>query len=188
MEDRELIRRCQHGEKAAFQELISKYHPYVFKFLVKLTGNDQLAEDLTQDIFIKVIRSIDKFEIAGKARFSTYIITMSKNIYIDYLRKEKRSIPIDPLEYDFINDKSVPGFEDSVVNKIYSTDIMDQIEKLTEEQKMAIKLKYIEGLTLKEIGEMLNVEPKTVKSRIHNGMVKLKELLKTRGDLSDREF
>lgn len=92
MGDNELIHRCKNGDKTAFQELISRYHPFVFKFLVKITENEQLAEDLTQDIFIKVIRNIDKFDIYGKAKFSTYVITMSKNSYIDYLRKEKRSL------------------------------------------------------------------------------------------------
>jgi len=90
MEDKELIYRCQNGDKATFQELISKYHPYVFKFLIKATENKQLAEDLTQEVFIKVIRNIDKFDVDGKAKFSTYASTVAKNCYIDYLRKEKK--------------------------------------------------------------------------------------------------
>jgi len=178
MEDKELIYRCRNGDKAAFQELISKYHPYVFKFLIKATENKQLAEDLTQEVFIKVIRNIDKFDVDGKAKFSTYVITVSKNSYIDYLRKEKKLFKSGTIE-DFTSEEiAVPGFEESVVDKIYVKDVMEHIESLTDEQKMVVKLKYIEGLTLKEIGKMLDLEPKTVKSRIHNAITKLRRMLK----------
>ncbi|NLI90768.1 MAG: sigma-70 family RNA polymerase sigma factor [Peptococcaceae bacterium] len=187
MEDKELIRRCQFGEKAAFQELISLYHPFVFRFLVKLTESNQLSEDLAQDVFLKVIRNIDKFDIGGKATFSTYLMTIAKNTYIDYLRKEKKLAVFDPLEHAFRKDEIISGFEDSAVDRIYSQNIMEQFEYLTEEQRTAIKLKYVEGLTLKEIGEMLQVEPKTVKSRIHNGIAKLKKIL-IRGEKDDGSF
>ena len=89
MDDIKLIKRCQNGDKEAFQELVKMYHPYVYRFLIRTTGDEQLSQDLTQDTFIKIIRSIEKFDIYGKAKFSTYIITVSKNCYIDYLRKQK---------------------------------------------------------------------------------------------------
>jgi len=178
MEDRELIYRCQNGDKAAFQELIGKYHPYVFKFLIKAAENKQLAEDLTQETFIKIIRNIDKFDVDGKAKFSTYAITVSKNSYIDYLRNQKKFFKGGTIE-DFTSvEIAVPGFEESVVDRIYVNDIMGQIENLTDEQKIVVKLKYIEGLTLKEIGKKLDLEPKTIKSRIHNATTKLRQILK----------
>lgn len=181
MEDKELLHRCKNGDKTAFQELISKYHPFVYKFLVKITENEHLADDLAQDVFIKVIRNIDKFDIYGKAKFSTYVITISKNSYIDYLRKEKRL-----QQFNTVNDSSlleaiVPGFEEYVIDKLYGIGVIDHLENLTDEQKVVIKLKYIEGLTLKEIGEKLDLESKTVKSRIHNGITKLKKML-SRGE------
>lgn len=70
MEDNERIKKCQNGDKAAFQQLISNYHPFVFKFLMKIAENEQLAEDLTQEVFIKIIRNIEKLDIHGKAKFS----------------------------------------------------------------------------------------------------------------------
>lgn len=92
MKDNRLIKKCQEGEKEAFQELISKYHTYVYKFLIRITGDEYLAEDLTQETFIKLIRNIEKFDIYGKASLSTYIITISRNCYIDYLRKQKKLV------------------------------------------------------------------------------------------------
>lgn len=174
MEDNRLIKKCQSGDKEAFQELISRYHPYVYKFLIKMTGNEDVSEDITQETFIKLIRNIDKFDIYGKAKFSTYIITLCKNCYIDYFRKNNKyinDIYINEtlnIEYDNVEEK--------VLDKIQYEDINTSFEKLPEDQRIVIKMKYIEGLTLKEIGEKLEIEPKTIKSRIHNGVVKLRKL------------
>lgn len=174
MEDNRLIKKCQSGDKEAFQELISRYHPYVYKFLIKMTGNEDVSEDITQETFIKLIRNIDKFDIYGKAKFSTYIITLCKNCYIDYFRKNNKyinDIYINEtlnIEYDNVEEK--------VLDRIQYEDINTSLEKLPEDQRIVIKMKYIEGLTLKEIGEKLEIEPKTIKSRIHNGVVKLRKL------------
>ncbi|MEN6461120.1 MAG: sigma-70 family RNA polymerase sigma factor [Syntrophomonas sp.] len=180
------MKKCQQGNKEAFQLLISQYHPFVYKFLVKISDNERTAEDLTQETFLKVIRNIDKFDTAGKAKFSTYVITIAKNAYIDYLRKEKRSgtnIPItENLNLEDVNSQ----VEDTVIDKLYGQSILANLESLSEEQKIAIKLKYIEGLTLKEIGDQLNLEPKMVKSRIHNGIAKLRKRL-GRGDDYERD-
>lgn len=180
MIDIKIIKRCQMGDKEAFQQLISEYHPFVYKFLYKLSENEETAKDLTQDTFIKVIKNIEKFDTKGSAKFSTYIITISKNLYIDYLRREKRVLLNIPIE-QYCNFKDVnTDIEDAVIDRLYSQDAVENMEKLTEDQKIAIKMKYIEGLTLKEIGKALNLEPKTVKSRIHNGIVKLRKMFQGR--------
>ncbi|KPU27275.1 RNA polymerase subunit sigma-24 [Caloranaerobacter sp. TR13] len=176
MEDKKLIKRCQKGDKEAFQELISKYHPFIYKFLVKIAEDEQLAEDLTQDTFLKIIRNIDKFDIDRKAKFSTYAVAIAKNLYIDYLRKENKFKKVIPINKNFdIEDFSI-NVENIVIDKMFGQDIIEKMGKLTEEQKLVIKMKYIEGLTLKEIGDILELKPKTVKSRIHNGIVKLRKM------------
>lgn len=186
MEEKNLIRRCQRGDKEAFQLLISKYHPFVYKFLVKISNDDQTAEDLTQDTFIKVIRNIDKFDPAGQAKFSTYIIAIAKNVYIDYYRKEKGIRHNIPINETIGSAEANVHLEDIIIDKLYGQSILECLEDLPDEQKTAIKLKYIEGLTLKEIGDQLNLEPKTVKSRIHNGIVRLRKLLR-KGDEYERD-
>lgn len=174
MEDIRIIKRCKAGEKSAFEELIIKYHPYVYKFLIKLSGDEDLAEDLTQETFIKVIRNIDKFDVYGKAKFSTYIITLCKNSYIDYYRKQKKSM--NNVEIDDNLNLQYENIEDAVLDRLDAETAAAYLKRLPEEQEIVIKMKYIEGLTLKEIGEKLELEPKTIKSRIHNGIVKLRKL------------
>lgn len=176
MDDNKLIKRCQVGDKEAFQELISKYHPFVYKFLIKIAENEEVAEDITQEAFLKIIKNIEKFDVYGKAKFSTYIITISKNCYIDYLRKEKKFLQDVAIDENInIEDINV-NIENLVIDKIYSEAIIKELKNLSEGQKLAIKMKYIEGLTLKEIGKKLEIETKTVKSRIHNGVVKLRKI------------
>ncbi|MDT8715721.1 RNA polymerase sigma factor [Clostridium sp. 19966] len=174
MEEKKLIKRCQSGDKDAFQKLITRYHPYVYKFLMKICQDENIAEDLVQETFMKIIRSIEKFDVHGKSKFSTYIITVCRNCYIDYYRKNKkllRNIPIDEnLKIQCSN------LEELIITKVTAENIEKELEKLPEEQKIAIRMKYIEGMTLKEIGKELELESKTIKSRIHHGIIKLRKV------------
>lgn len=177
MEDKELVTKCKNGEREGFEALISKYHSYVYKYLCKISDNDLIVEDLVQETFIKMIRNIDKFDIKGKAKFSSYLITISKNCYIDYYRKERKRINDIPIEETLNFEGYRKSIDEIVVDKMYKIEIFDAINDLTVDQQIAIKMKYIEDMTIKEIGEILKVEPKTIKSRIHNGMVKLRKSL-----------
>lgn len=89
MNEKALIKRCRHGDREAFDELIRLYYDYVSGFLLKATENETLCEDLTQETFLKMIRSIEKFEPDGSAAFGTWLITIAKNCYIDHLRRNR---------------------------------------------------------------------------------------------------
>lgn len=89
MNEKELLKRCKNGEKEAFDELIRTFYSYVTKYLLKLTRDENLSEDLTQDVFLKVIRTIEDYKTDGKASFATYIITIAKNTFIDYTRRSR---------------------------------------------------------------------------------------------------
>lgn len=89
MNEKEIIRRCQNGDKSAFDELIRTFYPYVTKYLLKLTHDENLTEDLTQEVFLKVIRTIEEYRTDGRASFATYVITIAKNTFIDYTRRNR---------------------------------------------------------------------------------------------------
>lgn len=166
--DNRLIKKCQNGNKKAFNELIEFYYPFVFKFLLKLTSNKSITEDLTQETFVKLINNIEKFNVKGKASFNTYLITIAKNTYIDYLRCMNK-------ELQEIHIESIPS--NHFKNESYDF-VLEKIENLPLVQKEAIKLKYLEGYTLQEIAKIQQVESKTVKSRLFEARKKLKEYLK----------
>lgn len=176
MDEKSVIKRCQNGDKAAFEELIRFFYPYVSKYLLKITGDPDVTEDLTQETFVKLIRSIDTFSTGGSAAFATYIITIAKNCCIDHYRKHKEVFE-DITETDIGDGISI---EEQIVNKLEYERVIEYINGLPPNQQQAIKLKYINQLTLKEIAEITGVPPKTVKSRIHEGTKKLRKLLKIR--------
>lgn len=173
MNDKEIIRRCQNGDRAAFDTLIREFYPYVTKYLLKLTHDENLTEDLTQEVFLKVIRTIEEYKTDGKAAFATYIITIAKNTFIDYIRRNN-------VILSELSEAETKGGEDTeikVITKIEYNEAVKYIDLLPPNQAMVIRLKYIDEYTLKEIEEITGVPAKTVKSRIHEGTKKLRSLL-----------
>ena len=174
MNENEVIKRCQNGDRTAFDELIRAYYPYVTKYLLKLTGSEMLTEDLTQDVFFKMIRTIDKYKTNGKASFATYIITIAKNTWIDHMRRNKVVLG----DLSETETQSGDDTERKVITKMQYEEIIKYIDSLPPNQACVIRLKYIEELTLKEIERITGVPEKTVKSRIHEGTKKLRNFLK----------
>ena len=172
MNEKMLIGKCQRGDRQAFDRLIRLYYDYVFGFLLKATADETLCEDLTQETFLKMIKNIEKFRPGGAA-FGTWLITIAKNCYIDHLRKNR--IPFeDVTEIQLSDGEDVAG---RVEQKLRCEELLAAAESLPPEQGLAIRLKYAEGLTLQEIAERFGVQPQTVKSRIHEGTVKLRKKL-----------
>ena len=173
MDDKKLIKECKKGSHEAFDLLIRKYYPYVTGFLLKASGNEELTQDITQDVFLRVIEKIDDYDLKKNVSFGTYIITIAKNRLIDYRRKEKKEIVIEDYE--------IPDNMNIIESLIKQNDLerlKKELEKLPKEQKNAIYLKYFEELTLKEIAEREQVKEKTIKSRIFEAKRKLKNNLK----------
>ena len=174
MEERNLIIKAQSGDKDAFQKLISLYYPYVYHFLQQLCADEILAQDLTQDTFVKVIQNIERYDPDGKGRFSTYVVTIAKHLYIDHVRKNKY-ILINWEQQDTPDPVSVGEL---VADQITLEQVRQVIQGLPPEQAEPIRMKYLEEMTLAQIAKRLRIEPKTIKSRIHSGMVKLRQILK----------
>lgn len=177
MNEKALVKASQKGERQAFETLIRLFYPYVSKFLLKATRDESLSEDLTQETFLKMIRSIDRYDPEGSAGFGTWLITIAKNCYIDHLRKNRVFLSdISDLQLDDPRDMA-----HGVLQKLQYEEAVKAIETLPPEQGLAIRLKYEQDLTLAEIAERFGVPPKTIKSRIHEGTVKLRKILNQEG-------
>mgnify|MGYP001400290552 CR=1 FL=1 len=176
MNENALIRKCQQGEKAAFEELIRLYYPYITGFLRKACRDSTLAEDLTQDTFLKMIRNIERFQSDGTAAFGTWLVTIARNCYIDYLRRNR----ICPEDIDNLQLEGGTDPAEQVILRLQYEEIRDGMKELPAEQEIAIRLKYEEELTLEEIAARFGVPAKTIKSRIHDGTAKLRRKLNHR--------
>lgn len=169
-----VLKQCQNGSKQAFNELIIFYYPFVFKFLLKTTNKDEIAKDLVQETFLKLIKNIDKFDVKGKAKFSTYLITIARNCYLDYLKKETKELQNIAIEEFSDNASSEYNY---LKNEDYNN-LLNEINKLPKLQREVIKLKYLEGYTLSEIAKIQNTTSNTIKSRLFESRKKLKDKLK----------
>ena len=176
MNEKALIKKCQHGDRQAFEDLIRLYYDYVFGFLLKNTVDETLSEDLTQETFLKMIRSIEKYDPGGSAGFGTWLITIAKNCYIDHLRRNRIYLE-DIASLPLADARCVA---DEVERKLQYEQLLAAMETLPPEQALAIRLKYVEDMTLAQIARQLGVPPKTIKSRIHEGTVKLRTKLNRR--------
>lgn len=166
-----LIKKCQRGDWQAFDDLIRLYYDYIFGFLLKSTMDKDLTEDLTQETFLKMIRNIERFDPGGRAGFGTWLVTIAKNSYIDHLRRNR--IFLENIEEVSLPDgKNITG---AVEQKLQYQELQAAIDTLPPEQGLAIRLKYVEDMTLQEIAAQFGVQPKTIKSRIHDGTVKLRK-------------
>lgn len=174
MNEVKLIIKCQKGEKEAFNELITIYYPYVSKFLVKLTSDEEIAQDLVQETFLKLIINIEKFDVKGTAKFSTYLIKIAKNCYLDYLKREQRI----SSEVDIETISDAISIEDKIEKKEELNKVLEELEQLPFEQAQAIKMKYLEEYSLKEIANKMGTKSVTIKSRIHEGKKKLEKRIK----------
>lgn len=181
MNEKALIKKCRLGERQAFDALIRLYYDYVSGFLLKTTADKMLAEDLTQETFLKMIRNIEKFDPGGSAAFGTWLITIAKNCYIDHLRRNRVYLE----DIDGLPIETEHSVADEVARRLEYERVLSAMEALPPEQALAIRLKYVEDMTLAQIAQRFGVQPKTIKSRIHAGTVKLRKKLNFRERADD---
>lgn len=168
--DSEQIRRAQDGDHQALAGLLKDHYSFIVKYVWKMSGDEQLAYDVTQDTIVKAIQKIQQFKY--KSTFSTWLIQMATHTYIDHKRKQKRSRKIDK--------KATQEWKDHHAHTASGEwhDVQDALWTLEEQYRIPIVLKHYYGYDYEEISNMTNVKVGTLKSRVHYGLEKLrKELL-----------
>lgn len=159
-----LASKAQAGNQEAMAQLLYSNYEIVLKYLIKFTFSMSVAEELVQETMIKAIEKISMFS-PDRAKFSTWLISIAQNIYIDSLRKKKR-------EQKYVNEDI--SLEDLTENQyFYDNTINTVIEALShirEDVRLPIILKHYYGYSLEEIALKMSIPLGTVKSRIHNGL------------------
>lgn len=179
LSDSELVKQCQAGEMGAFQELVARYHQKVYMVSLGLLRNREDAMEVAQEAFFRAYRKINSFK--GVSSFYTWIYRIAVNISIDTQRRQKRN----PLELHESMDGAMEA-QNEVARDPFA-DVQDRelrekltqaINELTPEHKAVIVLRTIEGMSYKDIGEILGCSEGTVMSRLHYARKKLQDKLR----------
>jgi RNA polymerase sigma-70 factor, ECF subfamily len=176
--DWELVQQCQTGEMGAFQELVSRYHQKIYVVILGLVRNREDALEVAQETFFRAYRKIKGFQ--GGSSFYTWLYRIAVNIAIDSQRRQKRN-PLDFRDtmdglFEQQNEVAKDPFSD-VHDRELREKLVSAINDLTPEHRAVIILRTIEGLSYKEIGEILGCSEGTVMSRLHYARKKLQEKL-----------
>jgi RNA polymerase sigma-70 factor (ECF subfamily) len=184
--DQQVVAWAQDGDEAAFRELIRRYQRPIFSIIYRMVGDRELAEDLAQETFIKVLNAIDSYRPEHK--FSSWIFKIANNAAIDHLRRRE----LDTLSLDGAPDAltterreatalQVRDRTESPLEELEARELGSQIEqaigRLRPEYRSCIMLRHVEGRAYEEIAEILGLPLGTVKTYIHRARAELRAQL-----------
>jgi len=181
--DQEIVTAARRGEETAYRELVRRYERPVFSLIYRMVRNRELAEDLAQETFIKVLNALDSYR--PEYKFSSWVFKIANNAAIDHLRRRE----LDTLSLEGsphadtpqmveatalqIGDRSETALEE-VANRELGGEIERAIAKLRPEYRTCILLRHVEGRAYEEIAEILNLPLGTVKTYIHRARNELR--------------
>lgn len=176
-EDQYYIDASINGDAKAFAALVDRYKHMVFTLAMKILKNNEEAEEISQDVFIKVYNALQTFK--GDSKFSTWLYKIAYYQSLDYLKKQKRNLRTSSIDAD--TEYHLPSVENALSGLELNERklaIKGAINKLPEEYAVVITLHYFEELSLKEIGQIMNIEANTVKVRLFRSRKRLAAILR----------
>ena len=169
-----LIQRCLLGDQLAWEQIVQQYRRKVFNVAYKFVGRHDEAEDLTQDIFLKVFKSLNTFD--RRANFQTWLISVSRNLCIDHyrsVRKERETIDRAVDASELSPTSREPGPIAAIEQKDRVVLLRQALAELPDTLRAAVVMRDIQELSYQEIADRLDLPEGTVKSRINRGRTEL---------------
>ena len=182
-----LVRRCISGDAAAWEEIVQRYHRRIYNICYRFAGSGDDAQDLTQEVFIKMYRTLNSYDV-DRGAFMTWVTTVTRNLLVDHFRKTKQERLTDSLDTtssghedamplsEQIQDRG-PSPDSRVQSREAKETVHQALQKLSPELREAVILRDLQDLDYREIAAVLKVPEGTVKSRINRGRAELARLL-----------
>jgi RNA polymerase sigma-70 factor, ECF subfamily len=173
-EDQLLIDSIQRGEMAAFQELVEKYKQKVYYMALDMTRNHHDAEDLSQEVFMKMYASIKDFR--GDSKLSSWLYRIAMNLCIDKSRRKRlQMVELDEKIYEKPATEATPDV--AIQSRAMQVQIQEALTKLPPRQRSIFVMRHYDELMLKEIAEALDISEGTVKAQLFRAIQKLQKEL-----------
>ncbi len=179
--DLELVQRCLSGDEHAWEDLVKIHTRRVYGICYRFTGRDSEAQDLTQEVFMRVFRSVGSFR-AGEGSFTVWLSRVTRNLLIDHYRRTRMDRATDSIEdqLPMLEQRgAVEGRTDAMLAGREAGELLQgALARLSPELRETVILRDIEELEYREIAQVLNVPEGTVKSRLNRGRAELARILR----------
>jgi RNA polymerase sigma-70 factor (ECF subfamily) len=182
-----LVRRCIAGDTAAWEEIVQRYHRRIYNICYRFSGSADDAQDLTQEVFIKMYRTLKSYDLERGA-FMTWVTTITRNLLVDHFRKSKMERMTDSMDTVASEHEDVMPLSEQIQDAGPAPDARAQsrevgetvhraLQKLSPDLREAVILRDLQDMDYREIATVLKVPEGTVKSRINRGRAELARLL-----------
>lgn len=182
-----LLRRCLAGDATAWEEIVLRYHRRIYNICYRFAGSADNAQDLTQDVFIKMYKTLNTYDVQRGA-FMTWVTTITRNLLVDHFRKTKHDRITDSIDVPSSEHEGAAPLSERILDTSLAPDTRVQsgetskavhqaLQKLSPELREAVILRDLEDMDYREIATVLRVPEGTVKSRINRGRAELARLL-----------
>ncbi len=179
--DSSLVERCLRGDEAAWEELVRVYTRRVYGLCYRFTSSDSEAQDLTQEVFLRVYRSLKSFR-SDEGSLATWLTRVTRNLLIDHYRRTRQDRVTDSIEDQLpVLEESMPASarpDGMVAGREASEILQAALQKLSPELRESVILRDLEGMEYREISTVLRIPEGTVKSRLNRGRTELARVLR----------
>lgn len=178
--DRELVTAYANGDNAAFDILLGRYQKSVFSYILHIVKDNELANDIFQETFVKVITTIRQGRYEDSGKFSAWLNRVAHNLVIDHFRRQKgeNTVSNDETEHDLLNNKELceGNIEDEMVQKQLVKDLHKMIHVLPDAQRQVLMMRFYRDMSFKEIAEKTGVSINTALGRMRYALLNMRKL------------
>ena len=182
MSDQELLKNYLAGNKEAISRLIERHSSRVYDYIRMMVKDRELADDIYQETFIKVVKVKDEGRYKENVKFLSWVMRIAHNQVIDHFRSEKQNKSVNEASagYDILSTQrlTTASIEEQMVGEQIEADVRRLVELLPDEQREVVRLRYYDGLSFKEIADHTEVSINTALGRMRYALINLRRMIK----------
>ena len=182
LSDQTLLEQYQQGNREAVSQLLERHTRRVRDYIRMMVKDNDVADDLTQEVLIKVVKVLDEGRYTDKGRFLPWVLRIAHNRVLDYFRaqKQNKTVSESSAGFDILGSKNFaePSIEESIILDQRAEEVRALVEELPDEQREVVKMRYYEGLSFKEIAEQTGVSINTALGRMRYALINMRQMIK----------